>query len=82
MTVTAFLGCLEASTCPIHLDNGNTPSLATAKTRREAATIAMLVLWWNLINHGANYSRKPTMTSPRTAIIVIKMLDLFPRACA
>lgn len=49
MTVTAFRGCLLLSTWPIQEENGRTPSRATAKMRREAATIATLVLcvWVN-----------------------------------
>lgn len=43
ITVTAWRGCPSAVTCPIQLENGSTPSRATAKIRREAATIAMLV---------------------------------------
>jgi len=45
MTVTAFRGCLCSSTLPIQEERGRTPSRATAKMRREAATIATLVLW-------------------------------------
>ncbi len=45
MTVTAFRGWRELSTLPIHPDKGRTPSRATANTRREAATIATLVLY-------------------------------------
>ena len=43
MTVTAFRGCLFSSTWPIQDERGRTPSRATAKIRREAATIATLV---------------------------------------
>lgn len=43
MTVTAFLGCPDASTFPIHPDIGRTPSRATANMRRDAATMATLV---------------------------------------
>ena len=45
MTVTAFLGCLSAFTRPIQPESGNTPSRATAKMSRDAATTAMLVFW-------------------------------------
>jgi len=45
MTVTALRGCPSAVTCPIHLEPGKTPSLATAKMRRDAATTAMLVFY-------------------------------------
>lgn len=41
ITVTAFFGWPCESTRPIHPDKGSTPSRATAKIRREAATIAM-----------------------------------------
>jgi hypothetical protein len=45
MTVTAFRGCLLWSTWLIQDERGRTPSRATAKMRREAATIATLVLY-------------------------------------
>ena len=43
MMVTAFRGWPSELTCPMKLENGRTPSRATAKMRREAATTAMLV---------------------------------------
>ena len=46
MTVTALRGCFASSTRPIQDDIGKTPSRATAKMSREAATIATLVLWF------------------------------------
>lgn len=43
ITVTACFGCPASSTWPIQPDIGRTPSRATAKTKREEATIAILV---------------------------------------
>ena len=45
MTVTAFRGWPSELTLPIHLEKGRTPSRATAKMSRDAATIAILVFW-------------------------------------
>ena len=45
MTVTALRGWRCSSTCPIHREKGSTPSRATAKTSREAATTDTLVFW-------------------------------------
>ena len=45
ITVTALRGCFASSTFPIQPDKGRTPSRATAKMRREAATMATLVLY-------------------------------------
>lgn len=44
-TRTAFRGCPSGDTRETQLENGSTPSRATAKTRREAATIAIAVFW-------------------------------------
>jgi hypothetical protein len=52
---TAFLGEPLLSTFPIHDDPGSTPSLATAYTRRDAATMATLVFWHAMI-------RQPTLS--------------------
>ena len=43
MTVTAFRGCFLSSTWLIQEESGRIPSRATAKTRREAATIMVEV---------------------------------------
>lgn len=43
MTRTALLGWPADETRDTQLENGRTPSRATAKTRREAATIAIAV---------------------------------------
>ena len=43
MTVTAFRGCFLSSTWPTQEESGRTPSRATAKMRREAATIMVEV---------------------------------------
>lgn len=58
MIVTAFRGCREESTRPIQLDRGSTPSRATAKTRREAATTATLVFCvWHVSDKGGKVQR-------------------------
>lgn len=44
-TRTAFLGCPSADTRDTHPERGSTPSRATAKTRREAAVIAIAVFY-------------------------------------
>ena len=44
-TRTALWGCWEGETRETQLEKGRTPSRATAKTRREAATMAMAVFW-------------------------------------
>ena len=44
ITVTAFRGWRAFSTRPMQDESGRTPSRATAKMSREAATIATLVL--------------------------------------
>jgi hypothetical protein len=43
ITITAFLGWPLGETRETQPENGRTPSRATAKTRREAATIAIAV---------------------------------------
>jgi len=48
MTVTALRGWPSGVTWPIHLEPGRTPSRATAKMRRDAATMAMLVFYYGL----------------------------------
>ena len=45
MKMTAFLGCPLWSTLPIQVDPGRIPSRAIAETRREAATMAMLIFY-------------------------------------
>jgi len=61
---------------------GNTPSRATAKTSRDAATMAMLVFWRGHENIPVSKMREHTMISPRTATTVMKTLPCFPRARA
>tara|TARA_R110002060_G_scaffold75796_1_gene85691 strand:+ start:505 stop:789 length:285 start_codon:yes stop_codon:yes gene_type:complete len=48
ITSTAFRGCPSAETWETQPEKGSTPSRATAKTRREAATIAMAVFYKKL----------------------------------
>lgn len=45
ITRTAFRGCPSGETCDTQLEYGKTPSLATANTRREAATMAIAVFY-------------------------------------
>lgn len=66
MTVTAFFGRPSGVTWLIQPENGKTPSRATAKISREAATMAILVF----------------MISPRAANIVMKTAPPLPRAIA
>jgi len=55
MTVTALRGWrLPSETRPIQREPGRTPSRATAKTRREAATIAMLVFCGDISEVGCS----------------------------
>lgn len=44
-TITAFLGW-PPWTRETQVENGSTPSRATAKTNRDAATIAIAVFYW------------------------------------
>jgi hypothetical protein len=46
ITRTALRGWPAGETFDTHDEKGRTPSRATAKTRREAATIAMAVFLW------------------------------------
>ena len=85
MTVTAFRGSLFSSTLPTQEENGRTPSRATAKMRREAATITVEVPWTG--KGESDVERKDqrkgcTKTKPITAIRVMKMLGPLPNARA
>jgi hypothetical protein len=44
-TITALRGCPSGETRDTQLEKGNTPSRATAKTRRDAATMAIAVFF-------------------------------------
>ncbi|KAJ9093808.1 hypothetical protein QFC19_008185 [Naganishia cerealis] len=66
MTVTAFLGRPSSVTRPTQEENGKTPSRATAKTSRDAATVAILAF----------------RIRPTTARMVMKTEGPFPSASA
>lgn len=82
ITVTALRGWPLASTRPIQWDIGRTPSRATAKIKREAATTAILVFYNIVSNEPVMGGQKHTRMRPMTARIVIKMLGPLPRAMA
>ena len=52
-TMTAFRGC-PSTTRAVQLEKGKTPSRATAKTRRDAARIAMAVFYMILNEYRLN----------------------------
>ena len=59
MTRTALRGCPSGDTLETQLEYGRTPSRATAKTRRDAATIAIAVFYIcqmaGIMKEGATY---------------------------
>ena len=79
MTVTAFLGW-PAWTSLIHPDIGNRPSLAMAKTRREAPTKERLPLCYSQQTLKEQHQNRPTRIVPRVEVMVITTLPPFPIA--
>ena len=84
-TVTAFRGCLFLSTRLTQEEDGRIPSRATAKTRREAATITAAAAYtetrlcqsWN-----GRAMKAFTSVAPITAITVMKTAGPLPNAMA
>lgn len=84
MTVTAFRGCLFSSTWPIQEERGRTPSRATAKIRREAATTATLVpcVRQSQSSYIKRDGKELTKIKPNDAMMVMKILGPLPNAIA
>lgn len=62
-TITALRGCPSAETWETQPEKGRTPSRATAKTRREAATMAIAVFFDN--QHCAKSGKKDSTYKPQ-----------------